>query len=46
LIHRKDDTAETMKNRLVQFHKNNAPILAHYQMQNKLARIDAKRKVD
>lgn len=35
-----------MTNRLVNFHKNNAPILAHYQMQNKLARLDAKKKVD
>jgi len=41
LIHRSDDNAETLKQRLVEFHKKTAPLINYYQKRNLHAKVDA-----
>jgi len=41
LVHRSDDNAETLKQRLVEFHKKTAPLVNYYQKRQLHTRIDA-----
>jgi len=41
LIKRSDDNAETLKQRLVDFHKKTAPLINYYQKRNLHVRVDA-----
>lgn len=43
LVHRKDDTEETVRNRMQVFKDNVEPILNYYEAANRLCRIDAKK---
>ncbi len=41
LIQRKDDNAETVKERLIVYHKETAPLIAYYEKEGRLSCIDA-----
>jgi len=41
LVHRSDDNAETLKQRLVEFHKKTAPLVDYYRKRNLHAKVDA-----
>jgi len=43
LIRRSDDNAETLKQRLIAFHKQTAPLISYYQKRQLHTRIDASR---
>lgn len=42
LIARKDDTPEAIRRRLLQYHKETEPIIAYYEQQNRLVRVDGR----
>ena len=46
LTRRKDDNAETLKNRLTSFHKSTKPVVDYYAKQGLYSPIDANQKSD
>lgn len=42
LMRRSDDTADKLRNRLQNFHKQTAPVIAYYERFGKVENIDAK----
>jgi adenylate kinase len=46
LIQRKDDNADTLKNRLTQFHTMTAPVLEHYKNNGRVCDIEANAPMD
>ncbi|MBV9271394.1 MAG: adenylate kinase [Candidatus Eremiobacteraeota bacterium] len=46
LVQRSDDTTETIRKRLDEYHAKTAPLVQYYEKQRELKRIDADRRID